>query len=117
MVDSDEVTDREVDEAIERARELIRSMPTDEGTDKLIAACTAIIQAASSPADACQAFAIAASMLTGCPADVVIQSANGRTTFAYGPNGVRAAVDAFKIKEDDDDDEMVDVGGETPTMQ
>ena len=38
MVDSDDVTDREVDEAIERARALIRSMPTDEGMDKLIAA-------------------------------------------------------------------------------
>ena len=66
-------TDDEIDASIERARAFIKSMPVDpEQSDKLVAAMVAMIQAAPSRPEAAQAFAAAASGLTGGKALVTI---------------------------------------------
>ena len=64
------------DDAVERMRELIASMPVDPGPSQLIAACVAFIEAAPTRSDAARAFATAASQLSGGLATLTIAYAD-----------------------------------------
>ena len=68
--------DAAFDAALERMKELIRSMPVDGGPSQLIAACVAFIEAAPSRSEAARAFATAASQLSGGLATLTVAYAD-----------------------------------------
>ena len=69
--------DAAFDAALERMKELIRSMPVEtEGPSQLIATCVAFLEAAPTRSDAARAFATAASQLSGGLATLTVAYAD-----------------------------------------